>query len=107
MKLYGIKNCNSVKKAMIALEKFNFEFLDIKKIDKEILSSWLKQKTFEELINTNGTTAKKLALAKDKLKNLNKEELENLILENPSIIKRPVVEFKNEIFVSKEYEKLL
>ena len=107
MKLYGIKNCNSVKKAMVALEKFNFEFLDIKKIDKEILSSWLKQKTFEELINTNGTTAKKLALAKDKLKNLNKEELENLILENPSIIKRPVVEFKNEIFVSKEYEKLL
>ncbi|WP_276882711.1 ArsC/Spx/MgsR family protein [Campylobacter cuniculorum] len=107
MKLYGIKNCNSVKKAMIALEKFNFEFLDIKRINKEILSSWLKQKTFEELINTNGTTARKLALTKDKLKNLNEEELKNLILENPSIIKRPVVEFKNEIFVSKEYEKLL
>lgn len=107
MKLYGIKNCNSVKKAMLALEKFDFEFLDIKKIDKEVLVSWLKQKNFEELINTAGITAKKLGLTKDKLKSLSKEELENLILENPSVIKRPVIEFKNQIFVAKEYEELL
>ncbi|MCH5336023.1 MAG: ArsC family transcriptional regulator [Campylobacter sp.] len=107
MKLYGIKNCNSVKKAMLALEQFNFEFLDIKKINKNILDLWLKQKSFEELVNTAGTTAKKLILTKEKLKSLSKEELETLILENPSVIKRPVIEFKNQIFVGKEYEKLL
>ncbi len=106
MKLYGIKNCNSVKKAMFALQGFEFEFMDIKKINKEILSSWLKQRSLKELVNTAGITAKKLAL-KEKLETLSKEELFTLILENPSAIKRPVIEFKNQIFIGKEYEKLL
>lgn len=91
MKVYGIKNCNSVKKALDALNQkgIDFEFLDIKKLDESILNIWLKQKSFQELINTTGTTAKKFGLNKEKLANLNKNELKSLILDNPSCIKRP------------------
>ncbi len=107
MKLYGIKNCSTVKKALCALKGFDLEFLDLKKLDEHTLNSWLRQKSFEELINTAGTTAKKLALSKDRLKILSQEELFDLILKNPSLIKRPVIEFKGQIFIAKEYEKLL
>lgn len=107
MKLYGIKNCNSVKKAMLTLENFNFEFLDIKKIDKKILNSWLEQKSFEELVNTAGTTAKKLGLNKEKITSLESNKLKELILENPSCIKRPVIEKDGKIYIGKEYEVFL
>jgi len=92
MKLYGIKNCNSVKKAMDALTQKGivFDFMDIKKINQDILYTWLKQKSFEELINTAGLTSKKLGLNKEKVKNLNEKELEKIVLENPSCIKRPI-----------------
>lgn len=72
MKLYGIKNCNSVKKAMDVLTQKGivFDFMDIKKINQDILYTWLKQKSFEELINTAGLTSKKLGLNKEKVKNL-------------------------------------
>lgn len=64
MKLYGIKNCTSVKKAMDALRAggLEFDFLDIKKIDEGVLDFWLSQREFKELINTAGMMAKKLAL---------------------------------------------
>lgn len=107
MKLYGIKNCNSVKKAMLALDNFNFEFLDIKKIDKKILNSWLEQKSFEELVNTAGATAKKLGLNKEKITSLESNKLKELILENPSCIKRPVIEKDGKIYIGKEYEVFL
>lgn len=100
MKVYGIKNCNSVKKALDALNQkgIDFEFLDIKKLDESILNIWLKQKSFQELINTTGTTAKKLGL---------NNELKSLILDNPSCIKRPVIMFKNRLYIGKEYEAFL
>ncbi|AXP08701.1 ArsC family transcriptional regulator [Campylobacter hepaticus] len=109
MKLYGIKNCNSVKKAIDFLHEkdLDFEFLDIKKIGQEILSLWLKQKSFEELINSAGLTAKKLGLNKEKIKNLNNKELEKIILDNPSCIKRPVIEYEKKIYIGKEYEVIL
>ncbi|MFQ6341652.1 ArsC/Spx/MgsR family protein [Campylobacter sp. VTCC 70190] len=109
MKLYGIKNCNSVKKAMDTLKQrgVEFDFLDIKKINSDILSVWLKQKSFEELINTAGLTAKKLGLNKEKIKSLTHKELEKLVLENPSCIKRPVIEYEQKIYLGKEYELVL
>lgn len=44
MKVYGIKNCNSVKKALEFLDKkaLEFDFIDIKKIDLGVLENWLK-----------------------------------------------------------------
>lgn len=109
MKVYGIKNCNSVKKA---LDVFNdkaieFEYFDIKKLDIDTLESWLRVRNFNELINTAGATAKKLELNKEKIMNLSENELKKIVLENPSCIKRPIVEKNIQIYIGKEYEKIL
>lgn len=90
---------------------FGYEFLDIKKLDKTTLQAWLKEKSFEALINTAGLSAKKLKLNKEKVLHLSQslsgqKELEELILQSPTLIKRPVVEYKGQIFVGKEYENL-
>lgn len=68
MKLYGIKNCGSVKKAMefLKVKGVEFEFLDIKKIDEDILSSWLEKREIEDLPNFSGMSARKLNLNKEK-----------------------------------------
>ncbi|HEB9332640.1 TPA: ArsC family transcriptional regulator [Campylobacter coli] len=108
MKVYGIKNCNSVKKALEFLDKkaLEFDFIDIKKIDLNILENWLKYKKFSEIINTAGITSKKLGLNKDKIESLDEFELKNIILENPSCIKRPVIEKDDQIYIGKEYEQI-
>ncbi|WP_320661264.1 arsenate reductase family protein, partial [Campylobacter coli] len=54
-----------------------------------------------------GTTSKKLGLNKDKIESLSELELKNIILENPSCIKRPVIEKDNQIYIGKEYEQIL
>ncbi|EAL3986680.1 ArsC/Spx/MgsR family protein [Campylobacter upsaliensis] len=109
MKLYGIKNCGSVKKAMefLKVKGVEFEFLDIKKIDEDILSSWLEKREIKDLPNLSGTSARKLNLNKEKMNALTKEDLKKMILETPSLIKRPVIEYKGQIYIAKEYENLI
>ncbi|EAK0297508.1 ArsC family transcriptional regulator [Campylobacter upsaliensis] len=109
MKLYGIKNCGSVKKAMefLKVKGVEFEFLDIKKIDEDILNSWLEKREIKDLPNLSGTSARKLNLNKEKMNALAKEELKNMILETPSLIKRPVIEYRGQIYIAKEYENLI
>lgn len=109
MKLYGIKNCGSVKKAMefLKVKGVEFEFLDIKKIDEDILNFWLEKREIKDLPNLSGTSARKLNLNKDKMNALAKEDLKKMILETPSLIKRPVIEYKGQIYIAKEYENLI
>ncbi|EAH5217129.1 ArsC family transcriptional regulator [Campylobacter upsaliensis] len=109
MKLYGIKNCGSVKKAMefLKVKGVEFEFLDIKKIDEDILNSWLEKREIKDLPNLSGTSARKLNLNKEKMNALAKEELKKMILETPSLIKRPVIEYRGQIYIAKEYENLI
>ncbi|EAJ6141980.1 Spx/MgsR family RNA polymerase-binding regulatory protein [Campylobacter lari] len=106
LKFYGIKNCNSVKKAMDYLnsKKIEFEFLDIKKLDEETLDFWLSKRNVLELVNTAGMSARKLGLSKEKLKNLSQNEIKAVILENPTLIKRPLIAKDDEVFIAKEYE---
>ena len=108
IKIYGIKNCSSVKKGLDFLNQraLEFEFLDIKKLDEKTLNLWLKKRTFKELINTAGLTAKKLGLSKEKLKSSDENALKTLVLEYPSLIKRPIIEFQDQFYIGKEYENL-
>lgn len=85
---------------------FEYEFLDIKKLDETTLQTWLEQKSFENLINTAGLSAKKLGLNKEKILHLSQNELKKLVLQSPTLIKRPVIDYKGQIFVGKEYENL-
>ncbi|WP_187153080.1 ArsC/Spx/MgsR family protein [Campylobacter volucris] len=106
MKFYGIKNCNSVKNAIEFLKskQIEFEFLDIKKLDEKTLDFWLGKRDVLEFINTTGMTARKLGINKEKLQELSQDEIKNMILQSPTIIKRPLIVKDDEIFIAKEYE---
>ncbi|EAJ6140518.1 ArsC family transcriptional regulator [Campylobacter lari] len=106
LKFYGIKNCNSVKKAMDYLnsKQNEFEFLDIKKLDEETLGFWLSKRSVLELVNTAGISARKIGLSKEKLQNLSQDEIKAMILQSPTLIKRPLIIKDDEVFIAKEYE---
>lgn len=97
IKLFGIPNCDTVKKARVFLEKksVTFEFIDFKKSPpvQEDIERW--EKSFGGLpVNTKGTTYKKF---KDTFENLNTTEKRKFIIANPSMIKRPILEKNNMV----------
>lgn len=93
-KIYGIKNCNSVKKAINFLEqnKINFEFHDYKKlgIDEKTLQFFIKKFGLEKVLNKNGTTFKKLSEDEQKATK-NEQKAIELMQKNTSLIKRPII----------------
>ena len=93
VKIYGIKNCDTMKKAMIWLEEHNiaFDFHDYKKsdIDQASLEIWLSKAPWDELINKRGTTWRKLP--EESKENIDNEKAIQLMLENTSLIKRPAL----------------
>ncbi|NBS27015.1 MAG: ArsC family reductase [Gammaproteobacteria bacterium] len=91
--LYGISNCDTIKKAKCWLDDHNVEynFHDYKKagIDKETLQAWCKEFGFESLLNKRGTTWRKLD---DTLKdNVDEASAIDIMCEHTSVIKRPVL----------------
>lgn len=96
--LYGIKNCDTVKKTTdwLNAHKIKFEFHDYKKsgITKEKLNQWCLQTDWITLLNQKGMTWRNLdAERKDLVKNVNAAI--DLMKEKTSIIKRPVIEDEN------------
>ena len=109
--IYGIKNCDTMKRARAWLQarKVDVEFHDYKTagIDRALLEGWIKKVGWEVLLNRAGTTFKKLPDA-DKEKLTEKKAIA-LMLAQPSMIKRPVLEHKGKFtvgFKPEEYEKL-
>ena len=95
MKLYGIPNCTTVKKARTWLEEHDipYEFHDFKKqgVPAELLSKLMGSLGWEALVNRNGPTWRKLPDAtKTKVKDA-KTAL-TVMQENSSVIKRPIVD---------------
>jgi arsenate reductase (glutaredoxin) len=92
--IYGIKNCDTMKKARAWLDKHGVEYIfhDYKTagIAREKLEGWAKKAGWETLLNRAGTTFKKLS-DKDK-EGLTEKKALALMLEQPSMIKRPVLE---------------
>ena len=92
--IYGIKNCDTMKKARAWLEahKVAYRFHDYKAegIDRARLETWVKALGWETLLNRAGTTFRKLP-DKDK-DGLNEKKAIALMLAQPSMIKRPVIE---------------
>lgn len=92
--IYGIKNCDTMKKARSWLDKNGIEyaFHDYKTagIDRDRLERWAKKVGWESLLNRAGTTFKKLP-EKDK-GNLSAANAMGLMLKQPSMIKRPVLD---------------
>src|SRR5437667_252968 len=92
--IYGIKNCDTMKKAFDWLKANNipYTFHDYKKsgIDKATIQEWLKSFPLEQVINTKGTTWKQLS-DEQKSSIANIEDAIALMQEKTSIIKRPIV----------------
>lgn len=93
--LFGIKNCDTMKKARAWLDSHGvaYAFHDYKTagIDRAHLERWVRQAGWEIVLNRAGTTFRKLDAA-DKA-DLDQEKAIALMLAQPSMIKRPVMEF--------------
>ena len=113
MKLYGIANCTTVKKARTWLDSrgVNYEFHDFKKqgVTETMLSGWLKQVGWQQLLKKTGPTWGQLP---DTVKASIKDEASAmaLMLDKPNVIKRPVLERKGKVlatgFNDIDYENL-
>ncbi len=112
IKIYGIPNCDTMKKARKWLEKnnLNYEFHDYKKqgVPKSNLEKWVKKSGWENVLNKRGTTWRKLP---DEVKNsINATTSIQIMLDSPSIIKRPILENGKTVLVgfkADEYQTLL
>jgi arsenate reductase len=110
--LYGIPNCDTVKKAQNWLKQNNvaFRFHNYKTegIERKKIEEWLNETTWEKLINKTSTTWKNLT-AEQKAEVDGNESAIRLMLENPSVIKRPVLEADRLLAVGfkiDNYEKI-
>ncbi len=110
--IYGIKNCDTMKKARAWLERRGVEyaFHDYKteSIDAERLQRWATKAGWETLLNQSGTTFRKLPDAQKT--GLTERKAIALMLAQPSMIKRPVLEADSTLLVGFKpdaYEKAL
>jgi arsenate reductase len=113
MRLYGIPNCGTVKKARAWLDEhgMDYEFHDFKKhgVTEALLSGWLRQVGWQKLLKKTGPTWGQLP---DAVKASVKDDQSALalMLEKPNVIKRPVLERDGRVlatgFNETEYENL-
>jgi arsenate reductase len=109
--MYGIPNCDTIKKARNWLKDNNidYEFHNYKKdgVPEKELIKWVKDVGWEILLNKRGTTWRKLDDATKN--NVNEKSAIEIMLSNPSIIKRPVLDIDNNIlvgFAEDDYKQL-
>lgn len=112
MVVYGIKNCNTVKKGVewLRAKKIDFDFHDykVKGISEAKLKSWCKQVGWETLVNKRGTTWRQLPEPVH-ASIVDESSAIKLMLEKTSVIKRPLIERGDTVVVvgfnEEEYEK--
>jgi arsenate reductase len=106
--MFGITNCDTVKRARdwLARHDIAFAFHDYKKagVDRAVLELWVDEHGWETVLNRSGTTFRNLA-DEDKA-GLDAEKAVDLMLAQPSMIKRPILDlggrriigFKPEVY---------
>jgi arsenate reductase len=112
LKVYGIKNCNTVKSALDWLKKnkTDFEFHDYKTqgLTESKLKGWSKQVGWESLVNKRGMTWRQLD-EKTQSQVTNESKAIALMMEKTSVIKRPLIEDGDKVitlgFDETEYKK--
>jgi Spx/MgsR family transcriptional regulator len=99
--IYGIKNCDTMKKARTWLEGhgIDYRFHDYKAegIDRDHLESWTKEAGWETVLNRAGTTFRKLD--ETERSDLDADKAITLMLAQPSMIKRPVLEVDGRLVI--------
>lgn len=99
--LYGIKNCDTVKKARQWLDsnKIDYRFHDFRQdgIEQEQVTQWIKQLGWETVVNKRSTTWKTLTPADREAMNTNTAI--SAILNNPTLVKRPLLDINGQFSV--------
>lgn len=99
--VYGIKNCDTVKRACNWLIKNNidYQFHDFRKdgLTQSKIKQWSGKVDWEILLNRRGTTWRKLS--DDEKDSINKTNAIKLMTEQPTLIKRPVIEHDGNVIV--------
>ena len=94
--IYGIKSCSTMKKAFTKLDELgvNYNFHDYKKqgIDKESVQRWVNELGIDKVLNKRGTTWRKLSDEQKQAADSDVDNAIDLLVENTSMIKRPIVE---------------
>ena len=101
VQLYGIRNCDTMKKARRFLEDkgvaYTFHDYKVEGIDRARLEGWVREVGWEVLLNRSGTTFRKLPEAERD--GLTERKAIDLMLAQPSMIKRPVLEVGGKLLV--------
>lgn len=99
--IYGIKNCDTMKKTFTWLQEHGIEytFVDYKKagVAETHLPDWIKRTGWETLLNTRGLMWKKLT--DDERANVDAVKAHQLMIQYPSMIKRPVLDTGKQLLV--------
>ncbi len=102
IKIFGIPNCNTVKKARdwLSSNNISYEFVDFKKQEptEPQLQDWLGKVELEELINRKGTTWRSLSVEQQQLAQTQAGAIE-LMISKPSVIKRPVLQSDDQMML--------
>lgn len=109
--LYGIKNCDTVKKARKWLDSqsIDYTFVDFREdgLNQEKVEAWLSQTDWTNLLNKRSTTFRNLS--EDQKNSLSEQTMLPLVLEQPTLIKRPVLEHEGTLqigFKAEQYQAL-
>ncbi len=103
LKIYGIKNCSTMKKAFDLLNELGlaYEFHDYKKqaVDAATVKAWLDAKGADLILNKKGTTWKKLNEAEQQTALASEAKLIETLTAHSSMIKRPVLQTEQGLIV--------
>lgn len=100
IQFYGLKNCDTCKKALKALAGREVQVIDIRAdgVDAELLSDWISRVGADVLINRRSTTWRGLDDAARKKAEHDQSAVE-LLVENPTLMKRPVITADGQVHV--------
>ncbi len=105
IQVYGIKNCNKIRDTLkwLEVQDIDYHFYDLKKepLSREELEEFVHRIGLDVLVNSKGTTYRQLGLNE---KNLNEKELFEQLLENQTMMKRPVLVKDEAILVGYDEE---
>lgn len=94
--IYGIKSCSTMKKAFTKLDELgvSYDFHDYKKqgIDRDSVQRWVASLGIDKVLNKRGTTWRKLTDEQKQAADSDVDNAIDLLIENTSMIKRPIVE---------------
>ena len=107
IKLFGIPNCDTIKKTKKWLEQNNIDytFHDYRKdgISSEMVSDFCQQLDWQQVLNKRGTTYRQLDDATKE--SLTAESVIALLVEHPAMIKRPILQKDNELYLGFKAEQ--